>query len=279
LPLIFHLRWLRAAALAGAIAPLSLPAQPPSLEEIVARLQANLDAYETSIPSFLCDEHLDSEVHQFGARGASAQNFQTIADSVFRLRRQPEPGRQAYVLNESRDPKVIDGKPAEGHELDPPLMIQGAFSGGFAFVSTDEQKCMSYKIERLKPNQPFIIHFETLPDSTSSPDCILREAGSGRVFIDPASMEIERVEITVPHHVVHPAQDNGVPAPAIVTRWTVQVDYAPVVLDNRTFWLPKKIASTSANSLVEWTFNASYRNYHKLEVRSRIVVPDDSGKK
>jgi hypothetical protein len=54
------------------------------------------------------------------------------------------------------------------------------------------------------------------------------------------------------------------------------VDYAPVQLDGQTFWMPAAIASTVTSGrgtfhAIVWTFKATYRNFHKLEVTSRIL--------
>ena len=59
------------------------------------------------------------------------------------------------------------------------------------------------------------------------------------------------------------------------------VDYAPVVLDGDTFWMPLTIMS-HADSTSEgfhattWTFEATYRNYHRLEVKSRILPSSEA---
>jgi hypothetical protein len=54
------------------------------------------------------------------------------------------------------------------------------------------------------------------------------------------------------------------------------VDYAPIPLGPETFWLPTTITSRDTTGKgtfhpTVWTFQATYRNYHKLEVTTRIV--------
>jgi hypothetical protein len=63
---------------------------------------------------------------------------------------------------------------------------------------------------------------------------------------------------------------------AMVGEWVLSVDYAPVVLDGRSFWMPATIASRTTSGrgsfhAIVWTFRASYSNFHKLEVTSRIL--------
>jgi hypothetical protein len=268
-------RYLPLLVLIAAASPIfAQPAQPLTLDDVVAKLQTNLDDYDKSIPSFLADEHMESTMHQFGMRGASAPNYETIAESVFRLKRNIDSEKHTVTLDESREIKIIDGKPANGSEIDAPTMLTGAFSGGLAMVSNDEQPCMRYTLEPVKRRKPIVVRFVSAPADQRPKDCILTEDGSGRVIIDPVSRQISRIEVLVPHHAPHFLR--GASGPTTITRWRVEVDYKPVVLDARTFWLPAKITSTMSNDQTAWSFLATYRNYHKLEVRSRVVVPTDA---
>ena len=247
---------------------------PLTVDQVVQRLQANLDFYDKSIPSFLADEHIDSLKHEFAARGASAAaNTETIAESVFRLKREINSATNTYALTESRDVNIIDGRPAKGRAIDAPTMLTGAFSGGLAFVSVDERSCMRYSLEKTKPGKPIIVRYETAPNIARPEDCILAENGSGRVWIDPLSMQIERIDVDVPRHLLTPYRDDGRAGTPTVTHWNVEVTYKPVVLNAKTFWLPATILSTCSNETSEWAFRASYRNYHLLEVHSRVVIP------
>jgi hypothetical protein len=249
------------------------PPQPLTLDDVVTKLQANLEDYDKSIPSFLADEHMESTMRQFAIRGASAPNYETIAESVFRLKRDIDSENHTETLNESREIRTIDGKPAKGRDIDAPEMVSGAFSGGLAMVSNDEQPCMHYALEPVKPRKPIVVRFVSAPADQRPEHCILKEDGSGRVMIDPVSMQISRIEVLVPRHVMTFLDEKN--APLILARWRVEVDYKPVVLDGRTFWLPAKITSAMSNDQTSWSFVATYRNYHKLEVRSRVVVPAD----
>ena len=64
--------------------------------------------------------------------------------------------------------------------------------------------------------------------------------------------------------------------PPVIGERVITVDFAPVALGGETFWLPSSISSRDtgdANTFhrTTWTFRASYRNYHRLEVTSRIL--------
>jgi hypothetical protein len=93
------------------------------------------------------------------------------------------------------------------------------------------------------------------------------------VVIDPVSMQITRMELTTPHHTIF--RGTWFEAP-VTGEWTLAIDYAPVVLGGETFWMPSTITSRAINGRgsfhsTVWTFEATYSNYHRLEVNSRIL--------
>ncbi len=74
------------------------------------------------------------------------------------------------------------------------------------------------------------------------------------------------MELTAPNHVINSAE-AGV--------WHLTIDYAPVSLAGKTFWMPSTLTSTATPSGVYtpivYAFSAHYSDYHKLEVTSHIV--------
>ena len=249
-------------------------AKMPTLDEILHRLEANLNHYDTSVPSLFCDEHVVSQM-QPGPR-----NQDTITDSVFRLKRTANPDHTTTLV-ESREIKKVDGKPATSQNIDGPTLLSGAFEGGLTFVSLSQHACMDYALQRVKKRRtaaPYIIRFNTALTPQNSASCILQEKSKGRVFIDPASMQITHLELTTPHHVIIP---RDIPralggAPPVIGERTLTVDYAPVLLGGETFWMPSSITMRSisgANTFhpTIWSFQATYRNYRRMEVTSRIL--------
>ncbi|HZY63576.1 MAG TPA: hypothetical protein VFE38_13735 [Edaphobacter sp.] len=239
----------------------------PTLDQILERLQANLNHYDTNVPSLFCDEHVISSQVEPGHRD---QN--TIIDSVFRLRRKKDTDGK-NVLAESRDIKKINGKPATSQDMKGPTLLSGAFEGGLAIVSSEQTVCMNYKLQRPDKAGPYIVRFETVLTPRNSATCFLKEESKGEVFIDPASMHITHLELTTPHHVIIPGDSY---TSAVVGKRVLTVDYAPVLLDGETFWMPSTISlrNTSGSGtfhMIVWSFHATYRNYHRLEVKSRIL--------
>lgn len=244
-------------------AALAQAASLPTLDEVLRQLDANLHRYDAQVPDFFCSEHVVSSL-TYGHKSQISVN-----DSIFRLKRVTHPNG-ITVLDESRETRAMNGTPVEGKQIHGPTILSGVFSGGLDLVSLDQQSCMSYALEPVKPGKPYVIQFATLPGKHAH--CLLAEEGNGRVFIDPATMQVKQMELVVPHHLILPATE-GV--------WRIRIDYSPVLLDGRTFWMPATIVSTAISTYddreTEWAFNARYSDYHKLEVTSRILPPGDSG--
>jgi hypothetical protein len=274
-----------AAAILALLCFSSAPAQsspPPTLDEILQQLEKNLHAYDAKVPSLFCNEHVVSRIDPSQLHG------NTVTDSIFRLKRTANPDLSTH-LEESRDIKSVDGRPATGETIYGPAILQGAFSGGVATVSLEQQACMSYKLEPIKrAGKPYVVEFTSIYKRDHPPNCILQEDGHGRVFIDPATMQIKRMELTAPNHTMaYPMDATGYTPPPVTGVWIITIDYAPVPLGGQTFWLPATVTSSmtgitpsmtrlSPSHSTTWSFNAHYTNYHKLEVTSRIVVPTDT---
>lgn len=258
-------------ALIGLSSPLcAQQAKTPTLEEILQHLDSHLDHYDARVPSLFCDEHVVSQV-EHGSRTEDT----TVTDSIFRLKRTPDPD-DTTTLVESREIKTVNGKPAVSQKMDGPTMLSGVFEGGLAVVSLKQTACTNYKLERVHkkhPADPYIVSFATVLMPQNTAGCLLKENSKGRAFIDPASMQITHLELTTPHHVITPGDKYRSP---FIGERVITVDYAPVLLGGETFWLPSTIdlRVTSGSGTFHksvWSFRAAYRNYHKLEVKSRVL--------
>ena len=197
------------------------PAKMPTLEDILQRLDLNLSHYDAHVPSLFCDEHVMSQVKP-GPRG---QN--TLTDSIFRLKRILN-SDQTTSLEESREVRTVDGKAAAAQDLDGPSLLSGVFEGGLAVVSLDQAACMNYSLQKVKknrPKEPYIVRFATALTPANSAHCLLQENSAGRAWIDPTTMQIKRLELLTPHHVIVRGEVSG--------RRDLAVDYAPVLLGGR----------------------------------------------
>lgn len=243
--------------------------QPPTLDDILERLESNLLHYDSAVPSFFCDEHVVSSVEP------GLRNQNTVTDSVFRLKRVLNADHTS-TLDESREVKTVNGKPAASQDIGGPSVLSGAFEGGLAVVSLNQRACMRYTLQRIKrngPPAPYVVRFASNLTPENSANCLLQEKSEGRVFIDPGAIQITHMELTTPHHTIAP---ESYYTSQVVGERVISVDYAPVELGGQTFWMPATITSrvTSAKGTYHattWSFRATYRNFHKLEVTSRIL--------
>jgi hypothetical protein len=239
------------------------------LEEILERLGANLNHYDGDVPSFFCDEHVVSQVEP----GLPSDN--TVTDSVFHLKRTSS-ADHTTALVESREIKSVDGKPATSQKMDGPTLLSGVFEGALAVVSPSQTACMNYTLQRIdskRPSDPYIVRFATVLTPENTAGCLLQENSKGHIFIDPASMQITRLELTTPHHTI--IRGDAFTSRVVGER-VLTVDYAPVVLGGESFWMPSTITSRDTSGsgtfhTVVWSYRATYQNYHKLEVTSRIL--------
>ena len=244
----------------------------PTLEEILQRLETNLNHYDSSVPSLFCDEHVISRIEP------SSHNPDTVTDSIFRLKRIANPDHTTALV-ELREIKTVNGKPAASQKMDGSSLLSGAFEGGLAVVSLKQAACTNYTLQRINvkhPTEPYIVRFATVLTPQNSANCLLQEESSGRAFIDPASMQVTHLELITPHHTIIPGNAYEEP---VVGKRVITVDYAPVVLDGETFWMPSTItlrATSGAGTfhMTVWSFQAGYRNYHRLEVTSHIHLAD-----
>jgi len=246
---------------AGAVAQ-----KVPTLGKILERLQENLNQYDSSVPSFFCDERVLS----FAQRGPGPVNTMigTVTDSTFLLKRIPRPDDQV-ILRESREVKKVNGKPVTGDSIGGGMLFVGAFSNGLALVSLSQQACMDYTLEPSDPGQPkapVLVEFASVAAGKRPADCRMQEDVSGRAVIDPETMQVKRMQFHAPHHMIGTRMGW----------WDVTVEYAPVELDGKIFWLPKKISESMSDRATSWSYGASYRNYHKMEATSRILSSDET---
>jgi hypothetical protein len=157
-----------------------------------------------------------------------------------------------------------------------PAVFTGAFSYAPTFLLPQFKDCYGYKLlpsRRIDHAEVQVIEYVLNPRSTGGSSCPLHEQIKGRAFIDPQSMQLVKIEEQRPHHAL--TKDFAV-------GWEWSIEYVRVEIADKPFWLPKAINSTAsynAGRAAEWTFTATYRNFHLTSVTSTIVpTPADSPK-
>ena len=77
--------------------------QPVALDRTLSQIEVNTELYNVTVPSFICDEHIVSqEVHEGKIKR------KVVVDAVFTVTRSTV---KANTLEESREVKLVDGKP------------------------------------------------------------------------------------------------------------------------------------------------------------------------
>jgi hypothetical protein len=258
-----------------------------TLDDILIRLDGNLQSFDTQVPSLFCHEHSVSKMTvapqpNSGSKKKAPpapQTQTTVTESTFRLKRVPT-SETAVSLVESRDIKTVDGEPAQSQQITGPALLSGAFSSATAIASQRLAACVHMTLQPIqpdKPTAPYVIEFTTAPKAERPQNCILQDDGSGRIYVDSDSMQITRIEFTAPHHPLSGSVEMsyGRPVRAPTGIWNVTIDYASVAFGRNVFWLPSAVTGVLSGGTVPtiWSFEAHYNNFHKLEVESHVVAP------
>jgi hypothetical protein len=263
-------------------APAQQPAAP-TLEQILARVRQNYEAYLRTVPNLFADESLSSGIGfpeaSMGSSHGFASGRQVSYGSVFRLKRTGIED-DTPVLQETRQIVSVDHRPATSQQsLLAPDMVVGAFSYAPDVLLSAFEQCYDYKLQpsrRWQGRDVVVVQYASTRGLKSvHVRCPIAEPHSGRVLIDSASMQIVRFEQARARHAPSPQTIQSFSlSPESYGNWTWSIDYAPVRLEGRSFWLPKTITSkfeVDDNATVIWSSASSYSNYHLLDVHSTIL--------
>lgn len=238
------------------------------LEGILMRLQIRYWHYIAHVPNFFCDERVLSKIDSWPPYHTS-----TVTDSIFRLKRS-EPDVIAAPFSETREIKSVDNHPPLTQTLSGPSIFSGGFSSALGIITLHSMHCFDLHLiegKRLHRKPVILIDYALKPSAITDETCPGPDTLSGHVYIDPQTFRLLRLEMRIPDHQLLP-DTRGL--------WTWSIDYAPINLDGQIFWMPQTIAShaTSSNKLTDWDFVASYRNYHRMYVTSRILenIPSET---
>jgi hypothetical protein len=248
-----------AGILFGGALVLARAQSSPNLDQILAQIAANTERYSATVPSFICNEHIVSqEIH------AGKVKRETTVDAVFSVKRSAS---RPNVLEESREVKLIDGRPAANGKTNLPLAFSGGFSGALTkFLSSDHRSCFEYKADASKasPRGRASFVFVARSAAVQDPNCAsIRPGTTGNFTVDTASMQVTHIERTAPTSVGKDKTVSG----------TAAVDYALVMLNDKSFWLPTTITAFTTDGFKDESvhFTANYSDYHRFAASATIV--------
>ncbi len=256
----------------------------PATGALLLRVWDNVLGYLTTIPNVFADEHVVSSVtspykplsKQAVHDAEMDSTIDSTVDSIFRLKRVSTDGKTADLV-ESREVKYVDHHAAtEGQSLTGPALLIGAFSRAPNVLAPQFKDCYDYRLLpslRRKPGDTIlflhadvrVLEYALKLPSPAGIECPVPEQTTGRVFIDPSSMQIVRLEQRRPRH------DEGA---GRLIDWSWSIDYTRVMMEGKPFWLPRTIASKASSvdgSRIRWNFLATYSNYHLMTVTSTML--------
>jgi hypothetical protein len=231
----------------------------PALDQLLSRVEINTEQYKATVPNFFCDEHIISQEHHDGRL-----KHETSIDALFRVTRSAPP---SDAIEESREVKAINGVPSSSKKLNMPLAFSGGFSGALAkFLSAEHRQCFDYQPDRSASVFPGTEAFTFTARQTAAklPVCSSIQPGTtGKFVIDSATTQVTHIERTVPNPI---GRDQSVLG-------TAAVDFTPVTLNGKSFWLPSTITAftTETPKTSAFRFTAKYSNYHRFAASSTIL--------
>ena len=217
----------------------------------------------------MCDERVTSN-----KTVAGKITRQTITESSFTgVQQKSMEGRHSLEYTESREVKSVNGKPVpKGGKLKGPYILGGGFSSVLSMTFAPKNMAFhNYKVvgaETLAGRTLLAVEFATKNDQKElwafwGGKAYLQK-DTGKAWLDPATMQAGRLD----------RQFHNLPRSQETL--TISVEYAPVTIDGKSFWMPKTVRSEwivnkTAKIPAIHIFLAEYSNYRKFVARSAIV--------
>ena len=239
---------------------------PRSADEVVGAVSQNVKEFQDLLPDFVCDEKITSAAYEYG----KVTKMKTV-DSIFTAvqKSSPGPGNGRAAFTESREIVAIDGKATSRHARMPTLPTQftGGFSGLLSMTFSPDNLQAQHYVLADKPAEDgnLLVQFTTkdgqqkLGSFLNGQSFLNKDAG--RAWIDPRTMQVVRLE------------RDFLNLPRNLTRLTNTVDYGPVTIGDRKFWMPRavRIDSTERNVKKTGSYTATYSNCKRFVADIKIL--------
>lgn len=245
----------------------------PAVDEVLARVRANIAALQASIPSFSCDEQIDS---QLLSKGKIKDEMKI--DSEFRMVREPSESASIGGLAESRVHKTVNDHPVMDQSDAPPFSLYGGYANMLDFVGL--ASCMDYQLEAAPAAAPAgAILLNGSQNKDIGAECSSTRAYVINAVLDGTSLDLLHADFTT--------QDVNfgkiastlptVAAPFTSNTMKVSVDYAPVELGGTSFQLPKRIVADVEDHKkpLKYHYVAAYNSCRRYTASARIIPDED----
>jgi hypothetical protein len=234
-----------------------------TMDDVLTRVRAHVAEFRTSIPSFISDESVQSQRFD----GDKLKDEMKV-ESSFEMVRDGSGGG----LRETRIKNLVNGLAPKNQKVTPPFTFRGGFADVIRFT---EDKCADYRFaEAPSDGNPIVVLGSSKPSSSDRPAACTAQIYDFKAFIDPETFQVLRLEKTV--------QDIAtgivghlpfVPMPSSHNVMTLSVDYMPVELASKTYWLTKTVTADmkDKNKPIRLHYEAHYTNYHRFAATSTIL--------
>lgn len=237
---------------------------PLSLEQVLPRVQDQMEEFAHRLPDFICDETITSRE----LAGGKVRKEMVVVSEFKGRQNKVESGKP---FTESREVRTVNGKPVRpDQQLSGPFFYRGGFSSILVAVfSRENERYFNYRLagtETLAGQPALVLKFETRRGQKRLLYHDLFEhqshlKGKGKAWIDPESMHVIRLEF-------HYENSEGA-----IGGLDVAVNYAPVTIQEKAFWMPQLVTANRAipyARFVSVRYIAAYSNYHHFNVSIRF---------
>lgn len=225
----------------------SQQAAPDNLDETLKRLGDSAKELQHSLPSFTCEETGLSEWHFRGRTGDH-----DIFTATLRAKRTSE-----GTLSESYQLTHLNGRPFSSGEFTFPYYVSGGFERAMRYFLPEQQVCYRYSLSNNR------LTFEPAPDVATHAECV-NSGLQGMALLDENG-DILHLERRVPQQAAK--QFNLAPFASI--------DFAPVVLNGKTFRLSSHMSSEMIQGEFVMHFEATYSDCRLFTATVKIVPANE----
>jgi hypothetical protein len=246
--------------------PCSAQQNALTMDDVLTRVREHVAEFRTSIPSFISDESVLSQRFD----GDKLKDQMKVESSFEMVRDSSSSG-----LRETRIKNLVNGLAPKNQKVTPPFTFRGGFADVIRFT---EDKCADYRFaEAPSDGNPIIVLASSKPSSSDHPAACTDQIYASKAFIDPKTFHVLRLERTI--------QDLAtgikghvpfVPVPSSHNVLTFSVDYTPIELGGKTFWLTKTVIVDlkDKNKPLRLHYEAHYTNYHRFAATAAVLTDE-----
>jgi hypothetical protein len=248
--------------------PSSAQQKALTMDDVLTHVREHVTEFRTSIPSFISDESVLSQRFV----GDKLKDEMKV-ESSFEMVRDGSGGG----LHETRTFKLVNGSAPKNQKVEPPFTFRGGFADVIRFT---DNKCADYRFaDAPSDGSPIVVLSSNKPLSSDRPADCTAQISEFKAFIDPKTFQVLRLERTVQDIATGFAGHVPfVPMPSSHNVLTLSVDYTPIELGGKTFWLTKTVIVDlkDKNKPIRLHYEAHYTSYHRFAATSTIL-PAEAG--